>query len=120
MGAFVLRDAWKAPPRLAGWGASCAENISAASFNMNVAGIQQIIDTVRPQHAKLTVEMTAWTFPYNMQTYLDLLSAVDRPEFAVHLDPVNILDSPGGVLSQYRDIARLFSTTWPTYYQLPR
>lgn len=77
-----------------GWGASCAENISAASFNMNVAGIQQIIDTVRPQHAKLTVEMTAWTFPYNMQTYLDLLSAVDRPEFAVHLDPVNILDSP--------------------------
>ena len=77
-----------------GWTAVNPENISRATFDATVRGLQAIIDAIRPQRTKLTLEMTAWLFPYNADVYAELLVAVDRPAFAVHLDPVNILDSP--------------------------
>jgi sugar phosphate isomerase/epimerase len=77
-----------------GWGASNPENISRASFDGNVAAFQRILDEVKPARTKLVVEMTAWALPDGPDAYLDLLAAVDRAGFGVHLDPVNILASP--------------------------
>lgn len=77
-----------------GWGAINPENISRQAFDETVTIVQAIIDAVKPKRTRLTIEMTSWLFPYSVDTYLDLLRCIDRPEFAVHLDPVNILDSP--------------------------
>ena len=44
--------------------------------------------------------MMPWVFPDSPESYLKLIEAIDRPRFAVHLDPVNIINSP----------ARYFST----------
>ena len=77
-----------------GWGASHAGNISREALEQTVSTVQHIIDTVKPQTAKLTLEMTAWTLPYSVDTYQEILSRVDRQAFGVHLDPFNILDSP--------------------------
>ena len=35
-----------------------------------------------------------WMYPDSADAYLSLLKAVDRPAFAVHFDPVNLISSP--------------------------
>ena len=35
-----------------------------------------------------------YVLPDSPDSYLQLLEAIDRPQFAVHLDPVNMISSP--------------------------
>jgi sugar phosphate isomerase/epimerase len=35
-----------------------------------------------------------WIFPDSPQNYLRLIRAIDRPQFGVHFDPVNLICSP--------------------------
>jgi sugar phosphate isomerase/epimerase len=35
-----------------------------------------------------------WAYPDSADSYLELARAIDRPAFAVHLDPVNLVCSP--------------------------
>jgi len=35
-----------------------------------------------------------WIFPDSPERYLWLIEAIDRPQFGVHLDPVNMIHSP--------------------------
>jgi hypothetical protein len=41
-----------------------------------------------------TLETMPWMYPDSTDAYLRLLRAVDRPRFAVHFDPVNLISSP--------------------------
>ncbi len=95
------------------WGSSDPANISRDSFDRTVTAIQRIIDTVQPQRAKLTVEMTSWLFPYNVDTYLEMITAIDRPAFGVHLDPINILGSPVDCYRNGAIIADCFARLGP-------
>ena len=95
------------------WSAVNPENISPRTFDDTVRGVQAIIDAVQPRRAQLTLEMTAWLFPYNAQTYADLFAAVDRPAFGVHLDPVNILDSPIACLRNTEILQDCFAQLGP-------
>jgi L-ribulose-5-phosphate 3-epimerase UlaE len=38
--------------------------------------------------------MMGWTQPESAERYLAMIKAVDRPAFAVHLDPCNLINSP--------------------------
>jgi sugar phosphate isomerase/epimerase len=49
---------------------------------------------VKPKRAKFVIEMMPWVIPDSPDSFLELVKAVDRPEFGVHLDPVNIINSP--------------------------
>ncbi len=82
------------------WDGPFADNLSAETFDLIVATTQEIIDYVQPSHTYYTLEMMPWVFPDSPESYLKLIEAIDRPRFAVHLDPVNIINSP----------ARYFST----------
>jgi sugar phosphate isomerase/epimerase len=44
-----------------------------------------------------------WGFPDSAETYLDLVKAVDRKAFGVHLDPINLINCP----RRYYDNTRL-------------
>jgi len=70
------------------------DNLSQASFDRIVATAREIIDEVKPKRAKMTYEMMPWCFPDSADSYLDLIQAIDRPQFGVHLDIVNIINSP--------------------------
>ncbi|OFY02283.1 MAG: hypothetical protein A2X05_16120 [Bacteroidetes bacterium GWE2_41_25] len=35
-----------------------------------------------------------WAYPDSPDSYLQLIKAIDRKQFAVHLDPVNMINSP--------------------------
>lgn len=76
-----------------GWGAPHPENTSEKSFQSTVEIIQQLLDKVNPQKTKLVLE-ACYALPHNPDTYLRLFEAIDRTQFGVHLDPVNMLTSP--------------------------
>ena len=58
---------------------------------MAVGMIREIIDTARPKRTKFSIESMPWMIPSSPDEYLRLLEAVDRPEFGVHLDAVNMI-----------------------------
>lgn len=76
------------------WGTANPENMSEASFEESVKIIQSIIDKVKPGTTKLVLETESYLFPDSPENYKRFIDAVDKSEFAVHLDPVNITCSP--------------------------
>jgi sugar phosphate isomerase/epimerase len=70
------------------------DNLTPRGFDAAVETIRAVIDAARPRRAKFCLEMMQWVLPDSVDCYLDLLRAVDRPAFGVHLDPVNLIVSP--------------------------
>jgi sugar phosphate isomerase/epimerase len=68
--------------------------LSRDTFALIVDTTRDIIDAVDPQRTAYTLEPMPWSLPDSPDSYLDLLGAIDRPAFAVHLDPVNFINSP--------------------------
>ncbi len=69
-------------------------NLTQETFDMIVAQTREIIDDVAPRRAFYTLETMPWAFPNSPHSYLQLMQAIDRPRFAVHLDIANITNSP--------------------------
>lgn len=76
------------------WDGPDEDNITSTTFDLIVETVRAIIDAVKPTHSYYCLEPMPWIFPYSADTYLDLLRAIDRKQFGVHLDPVNMVNSP--------------------------
>jgi len=76
------------------WDGPDPRNLSPDTFDRIVESVREIIDGVRPSRTFYTLETMPWIFPDSPGSYLDIIKAVDRPQFAVHLDPVNLVCSP--------------------------
>ncbi len=79
------KDSWYGPD---------ARNLSREFFERTVENCRQILDHVKPKRTRFTIEMMGWSLPDGPDAYLDLIKAVDRPAFAVHLDVCNGINSP--------------------------
>lgn len=80
--------------RGAKWDGPDAANFTDETFDMIVHVVRQIIDDVQPFGTFYTLETMPWMYPDSPETYLKLISAVDRKMFAAHFDPVNMICSP--------------------------
>ncbi len=76
------------------WYGPHPKNVSREFFDAVVENARAIIDAVNPKRAKFCYEMMGWALPDSADSYLELIRAVDRPAFAVHLDPCNLINSP--------------------------
>lgn len=76
------------------WDGGYRGNFSAELWKDAVKMIRQIIDAVKPRHTKFCIESMPWMIPSSPDECLRLLEEVDRPEFATHLDVVNMITSP--------------------------
>ena len=76
------------------WDGGYRGNFSSELWNMAVAMIRRIIDTVQPENTKFSIESMPWMIPGSPDEYLRLIDAVDRPQFGAHLDVVNMITSP--------------------------
>jgi len=76
------------------WDGPHPDNFSSATFDLIVQTVRGIIDAVNPQRTFYTLETMPWIFPSSPDEYLELIKAIDRPQFAVHLDPVNLVNNP--------------------------
>lgn len=76
------------------WAGPHPENVSGETFALAVENAREIIRAVKPKRAKLSYEMMPWVVPDSADSYLDLVRAIESPAFGVHLDVVNIVNSP--------------------------
>jgi len=76
------------------WDGPHPVNYSSDTFDLVVEITRRIIDAVKPTRTFFTLETMPWMIPDSVDSYLDLLRAIDRPRFAVHLDPVNLINTP--------------------------
>lgn len=80
--------------RDAQWDGPHPDNLSEDTFALIVDTAREIIDAVRPARTSFALEMMPWTYPDGPDANARLIEAIDRASFAVHLDPVNIVNSP--------------------------
>jgi sugar phosphate isomerase/epimerase len=76
------------------WAGPAAENFSQKTFRRIVETTQLIIDAVQPERTFYTLEIMPWIPPYDLDSYLRLIEAIDREAFAVHFDPANLVNDP--------------------------
>lgn len=76
------------------WDGPDARNLSKEFFDATVENCRKVIDAVKPNRTKFTIEMMGWSLPNSADAYLKLFKAVARPGFGVHVDICNIVNSP--------------------------
>ena len=76
------------------WAGPHEDDLTQATFDAIVAVTREIIDAVNPTRTHYTLEAMQWSYPDSPECYARLVDAIDRPGFAVHLDPTNMVCSP--------------------------
>jgi sugar phosphate isomerase/epimerase len=76
------------------WYGPNPKNLSREFFDATVENCRRVIDGVKPKRTRFTIEMMGWNIPDNPDSYLELIRAVDRPAFGVHMDVCNGINSP--------------------------
>ena len=113
------------------WYAANPKNFSQDFVNATVENCRRLIDAVKPERTKLSIEMMPYSFPSGPDEYLKLLKAVDRKAFAVHLDVCNVMNSPERMYNNGAVIRECFrklgpwivschakDLIWEDYYQV--
>ena len=76
------------------WYGMNPKNLSKEFFDATVENCRHILDTVKPKRTRFTIEMMPWSLPDGPDAYLELIRAVARTTFGVHLDVCNVINSP--------------------------
>ena len=76
------------------WDGPDPENLTKETFDIIVQSTREIIDAVKPVRTFYTLETMPWAYPDSPDSYLQLIKAIDRKQLGVHLDPVNMINSP--------------------------
>jgi len=95
------------------WDGPDPRNLTAETFDMIVQTVRDILDSVKPRRAYYTLEPMPWIYPDSVDHYLDLIHAINRPMFGVHLDPVNLINSPQRYFENARLIKDCFERLGP-------
>lgn len=80
--------------RGAKWDGPDEAHYARETFDLIVQSVREIVDAVKPARAVYALETMPWIAPDSADSYLALLKAIDRKSFAVHLDVVNMINSP--------------------------
>ena len=95
------------------WAGPHKDNYSPEVFDLVVEITRKIIDAVKPKQSHFALEAMPWAIPDSTDSYLSLLKAIDRPQFGVHLDPVNMIRSPREYFNNGALIRDMFSRLGP-------
>jgi len=95
------------------WDGPHPTNLTGETFDLIVDSVREIIDAVQPQRTFYTLETMPWIYPDSPDSYLRLLRAIERSQFAVHLDPVNLICSPQRFFDNSNFIRECFAKLGP-------
>lgn len=76
------------------WDGPHPKNLSTEAFERTVDNVRTILQAVKPRRTVYSLETMPWVIPDSIESYLALIDAIDHPMFGVHLDPVNMINSP--------------------------
>ncbi len=95
------------------WDGFDPTNFDPDVYVLAVDSVREIIDAVKPKHTCYSIESMPWMVPDSPEAYLQLLEDVDREAFGVHLDYVNMINSPRRYLKSTEFIAHCFELLGP-------
>lgn len=95
------------------WDGAYPQNYAQDTYALIVESIREIIDAVKPQNTFYTIEPMPWMVPDGPDEYLQLIKDVDRERFAVHMDFVNMINSPRRYLFAEDFIRECFTKLGP-------
>ncbi len=76
------------------WDGPYRENYSAKTYEEIILCIQRLIDSVKPQKTFYTLEPMPWMHPFSPEDYFQMIKDIERDRFAVHMDIVNMINTP--------------------------
>lgn len=76
------------------WYGPHPKNLTKEHFDATVENCRRVIDAIKPARTVFSIEMMGWMIPDGPDVYIDLIKAVDRKAFAVHMDICNGVNSP--------------------------
>lgn len=76
------------------WYGPNPKNLSREFIDATVENCRTLIDAVKPTRTRFSIEMMPFNFPSGPDEYVELVRAVNRKAFAVHLDVCNVMNSP--------------------------
>ena len=97
----------------AGWDSADRNNYTAETYERIIRQTREILDEVRPKRAFYCIEPMPWMVPDGPDEYLQLIRDVDRPQFAAHMDFVNMINSPRRALAAEDFIEECFRKLGP-------
>ena len=100
-------------PGTAGWDAADPANFTEETYARTVQSIREILDDVGPKNAFYCLEPMPWMVPDSPECYLQMVRDVDRPQFAVHMDFINMINCPRRYLAAEQFIEECFSSLGP-------
>ncbi len=95
------------------WAGPHKDNLSDTTFDQIVEVTRKIIIEVKPTRTYFTLEFMPWIHPDSVNSYLRIIKAVNHKQFAVHMDPVNIINSPKAYYSNAALIQECFKNLGP-------
>jgi sugar phosphate isomerase/epimerase len=95
------------------WYGPHKKNLTREFFDATVENCRRVIDAVKPTRTRFTIEMMGWNLPDGPDSYLELIRAVDRPAFGVHMDVCNGINSPTRFYRNSEFIAECFRKLGP-------
>ena len=95
------------------WDGPHPDNFTTETFEMIVETVRDIIDSVEPRRTFYTLEPLPWAYPDSIENYTRLINAIDREQFGVHLDPVNLITSPHLFLNNAAFLRECFAVLGP-------
>lgn len=75
------------------WDAPHPKNLTQETFDLVVETTQALIDESGLQHSFYTLEPMPWMYPHDVESSLRLVEAINRPQFGVHVDMCNMINS---------------------------
>ncbi|MDR3719455.1 MAG: sugar phosphate isomerase/epimerase [Bryobacteraceae bacterium] len=76
------------------WYGPHPKNLSKEFFDATVENCRKLIDQVKPTRTKFCIEMMSSSVPDCAESYVQLIKAVERKAFGVHIDVCNVISSP--------------------------
>lgn len=95
------------------WYGPNPKNLSREFLDATVENCRHVLDAVKPKRTKFTIEMMGWNLPDGPDTYLELIKAVDRKGFGVHLDVCNGINCPARFYHNTEFIDECFAKLGP-------
>ena len=97
----------------AGWDAADPSNFADETYERIIRCVREILDRVSPKRAFYCLEPMPWMIPDSPENYLQLIRDVDRPQFAAHMDFVNMINCPRRYLAAEKFIDECFGELAP-------
>jgi len=95
------------------WDGPYPGNYSKETFDQIVENVRYIIGQVKPKNTFFSLEPMPYMLPDSPDSYLELIRAIDRDRFAVHLDPVNMISSPQRYFNNAAFLSECFAKLGP-------